>query len=184
MMIYGPQYSASSKPSVTLKSGNGSNYGASFPLNPNPFDLFEITAPSSYTPGIYVYNGTTSKWVPVDVAQVPYDVAMGYTSKPAASQLIGKINLVRPIVVPAAFAGSIATVETAPVASAVFSIRINDAEIGTITFAAGAKSGTFTGPASKSMWVATNSLSIVAPAVADAALSGLSVTLNANQLSV
>lgn len=74
-----------------------------------------------------------------------------------------------------AAADSTATAEVAATATAVFSITRNAVEIGTITFLAGATTGTVS--LSSTGLSVDDALRIIAPSPADATLSGISITL-------
>lgn len=88
---------------------------------------------------------------------------------------------------PVDFAGSVATLQTAPTtSSAVFDIKKNGTNVGTITFAVGAKKGTFVAAATTTLDPASatpDQLQIVGPATANAAAAGLSVSLKGNPVA-
>lgn len=82
---------------------------------------------------------------------------------------------------PIDFAGSVATVQTAPtVADAIFDIQKNGISVGSLTFTVGQKKGVFTAAAVTTCDPAAtvpDQLQIVGPATANAALAGLSVSI-------
>lgn len=77
----------------------------------------------------------------------------------------------------AALAGSRAKAGVAATAAAVFSVRKNGTEVGTITFPAGATAGDFAAAAAIDL-VNTDELTVVGPATADATLADLRITLH------
>jgi hypothetical protein len=107
----------------------------------------------------------------------PYDVGLYAAGKPAASAILMRFVFNRVISTAINLAGSVASLGTAPTASAAFSLTKNGSAIGTLNFAAGATSGTFTVAAAQN-FVSGDVLAITAPGTADSTLSDLSVTLN------
>jgi hypothetical protein len=92
------------------------------------------------------------------------------------AQLIAELLLPVDVDLPAALTGSLAKVRTAGTAEVVISVRKNEVEVATITFATGVTTPTIAA-ASAIELSAGDSLSFVGPATADATFAGLSVTL-------
>lgn len=113
---------------------------------------------------------------------MPYDIGGGTIGKPNVNEKIVNMAMTRDIFFPANFAGSRATADAAATASTVFTINKKDGggttQIGTITFAIGATTGTFasTGGTTQSLDNA-DTLFVTAPASPDDTLSDISITL-------
>lgn len=118
--------------------------------------------------------------ISISAAMTPYDIAAFVASKPEAGAKVCKLRVVRPFNLPANLTGSYASAETAgTVGAAQFLIKKNGTEVGSFSFAVGATTATFV-MASAQAFVAGDSLEIVAPAVQNAALAGISFTLAGN----
>lgn len=105
----------------------------------------------------------------------PYDLGLFFPGKPTASQLLASITAVRAFSFAANFAGSVASCGVAPTASTSVSITKNGTAIGTITFAAGATTATFTGSAVS--FAIGDVLGFLGAATADATFANFSATL-------
>jgi hypothetical protein len=105
----------------------------------------------------------------------PYDIAFYLSGKFTASQTCMELNVARGFSLPASLTGSIARLDTAPAASLTFSINHNGVGAGTISFASGSQTGTFSFTAAVT-FAAGDTLSVVAPTTADTSAAGLSVT--------
>lgn len=104
-----------------------------------------------------------------------YDITSGrLLGRPASDETFDLGISARPVTFPANLAGSIARASAAATGTAVFSIRKNGVEVGTVTF-----DGSSTGAFSSSGFAlaAGDLVSIVAPTTQDATLAGLIFTL-------
>ncbi len=90
------------------------------------------------------------------------------------SEVLWRQRIDQEFLLAANFDGWIAELETAPTSSLVIDVRVNAGSIGTITFAGGATTGTFSTTAAQDL--NTKLLRLVAPATADATAAGLNVT--------
>lgn len=106
----------------------------------------------------------------------PYDLGAFFPGKPAASQLMGRIAAVRAFDLPAGLVGSVASSGTASTAATSISLLKNGTAFGSVAFAAGATAATFSA-ASAVAFAIGDTLSIQAPATADATLADISITL-------
>jgi hypothetical protein len=107
----------------------------------------------------------------------PYDLAATYPGAPAASALMLRIPLARAVVFPAGLTGSRGTATANATGTTVFNIQLNGATVGTMTFAAGASTATFTA-ASAIGAVAGDVISVLAPATPDATLTDVGFVLS------
>ncbi|TCG08385.1 hypothetical protein BZM27_12695 [Paraburkholderia steynii] len=107
---------------------------------------------------------------------VPYDMLMYCPGLPANNAVMARIITPRAVTLPASLTGSYASADVAATASTSLNITRNGSVIGSVNFAAGAASGTFTF-ASQVVTAPGDILKIVNQATADATLSNISVTL-------
>lgn len=106
-----------------------------------------------------------------------YDITLWQEGVAAASQIMLKVKLPRAVSFPASFSGStVAPADVPATGSTVFSIKKNGTEIGTLTYGAGSNVGTFYSVGAWSFAIG-DVLTIVAPSVPDATLSGIAVCL-------
>lgn len=143
-----------------------------FPASPTNLQVFTDSTSNK----TWVYNSTQQTWESKNYAI--YDIAGGIPGTPTASQEVARFDIARSVLFPVSFGGSYWNCDVAPAAQAVFSVGVNGTEIGTIVFAAGATTATFTTVSAGSTQVnAGSTLTITAPATADTALSQASGTL-------
>lgn len=114
-------------------------------------------------------------------AAAPYDVSNFINGKPLASEILIRTVIVRAISLQANFAGCLAYCSTAAAAAATLAILKNGVQVGTITFAIGAKSGTFSTSSAITFNVG-DQLVVTAPSTVDATLSDISISLYGTQL--
>lgn len=121
-------------------------------------------------------NGRTSE-LPVgdSLTGLRYDLSTFATGQPAASEILFDFAAPVAFTLPVNLAGSVALASAAPNAVANFSLTKNGTQVGTISFAAGALTATFTAASAISVAVGDR-LQIIAPSTQDAALSGLAFT--------
>jgi hypothetical protein len=108
--------------------------------------------------------------------QGPAYVSGSWPGSPAASQIVERYIFATSVNFSAGLAGSYGTAGTAATAAATFAIAKNGTAIGTMAFAAGATSATFT-MSSAATFAAGDVLTIAAPATPDATLANLAWTL-------
>ena len=108
--------------------------------------------------------------------QGPAYVSGSWAGGPGASQVIERYIFATSVTFAAGLTGSYGTAGTAAAASASFSIQKNGSTVGTMIFAAGAASASFT-MASQTSFAGGDVLTIVAPAAPDATLANLAWTL-------
>lgn len=113
-----------------------------------------------------------------DLPAQPYDLTGFYPGVPGSSIRLTRVPFARAVTFPANFAGSVAASVVAATGSTAFDVRKNGSSVGTITFAAGATTATFTtaGGAAVSM-AAGDHLSIMSPSTADATLADIDFVL-------
>lgn len=105
-----------------------------------------------------------------DLPAQPFDLTAFYPGVPSASVRVTRVPIARAVTFPANFAGSVGIASVAATASTAFDVRKNGTSVGTITFAAGATTATFTTSGAVS-YAAGDYLSIVSPATPDATLA-------------
>jgi hypothetical protein len=103
-----------------------------------------------------------------------YDIGAGCMGKPAASAIILIYKLPRAVNFGANMAGSYAVAATAATASTVFTVYKNAVQVATITFAASATTGTYSGTAN---FAAGDNIGIVAPGTQDSTLADIGFSL-------
>lgn len=105
-----------------------------------------------------------------------YDVASFDTDRPGSGETIVRWQAPRATMFLSGLTDSIASAQVAALAIAVFSLRKNGAQIGTLTFAAGSASGVFAAP-SDTTFSRGDILTVIAPNPRDDNLSGTAATL-------
>jgi hypothetical protein len=100
----------------------------------------------------------------------PFDLTAYYPGVPSASVTVTRVPVARAVAFPANFTGSVGIASVAATASTAFDVRKNGTSVGTITFAGGATTATFTTSGAVS-FAAGDYLSIVAPSTPDATLA-------------
>ena len=106
----------------------------------------------------------------------PYDMACFAPGALTANQKLARVVVPRAVTLPSGLTGSYAKAGTAATASTTLTITQNGTSIGSINFAAGAATGTFTFSSAVTT-AAGDVLQIQAPATPDATLADVSVTL-------
>ena len=102
-------------------------------------------------------------------------ISGSYSGAPSSNLLMQQYVFTETVVFPSGLAGSAGVAGVAATGSAGFNIAKNNSLVGTMTFAAGSKTATFT-MASATTFVAGDILTMFAPATPDATLSSLSWT--------
>lgn len=121
---------------------------------------------------ISITNNVISATAPA----IPYDIASAILGKPAGSAVVMRFVAVRAFTIAAGATGSVAKTASVATASTTFSLQKNGAQFGTMVFAAGAASGSFT-VASTTSFAAGDILTIVAPTSADATFGDCEFTI-------
>ncbi len=187
MYVFGIQL-AGEQSQILRAPGDPATSGTTFPSSPTNGRVWYLTAVSGQNqPGIYVYSSVRAKWVPQLQTYNPYDVALAALKRFAGGQEIARFLSVRTTAIMTAFAGSLANADVAATAQTVFKINAYDSatstviQIGTITFAAGSKTGVFAAVGAyignEIILVSGDQLRVVAPDTVDTTLNGLAVTI-------
>jgi hypothetical protein len=113
-------------------------------------------------------------------ASVMTTVSGSYAGSPTANLVIQRYVFAGTVTFPAGLTGSQGTVGTAASVTTTFSIRKNGANVGSMMFAAGATTASFT-MASATIFLAGDIMTVVAPVSADATLANLAWTLVGSQ---
>ena len=107
-------------------------------------------------------------------------VSGSYTGPPTANLVVQRYVFAGTVMFAAGLTGSQGTAGVAATAATTYSIRKNGSNVGTMVFAAGATTATFT-MASATTFMAGDVLTMVAPASPDATLANLAWTLVGSQ---
>lgn len=127
-------------------------------------DLTDVQITSPTSGQIFSYNGGTSKW---NNTNAPYDVYGSFIGRPTDSQNIWGIVIGRAITFPINLTGSVAVCVTAPSTDVSMPILQNGVQIGSIDWATGTTSATFTF-SSAVTFASGDFLDIIAPSPLDA----------------
>lgn len=187
MLTYGLQL-AGEQAQIVRSPGDPNSSGTTFPANPANGRVWYLTAVAgSNQPGLYVYSQVRAKWVNQLQSVNPYDVGLSVLKRYAGGQEIARYLSVRTTAIIKNFGGSLAVADVAATASSAFKISAYDSatqaviQLGTVTFAAGSKTGVFAPLAAyqdkEIILVAGDQLRIVAPDTADTTLNGIAITV-------
>lgn len=153
---------------------NGSSYDQT--INVTIQSIKGASLPVTLTPDTMLwFNG--SAWV---CSKLPYDIAAYFVGKPTASLVIAQLPFARTASFNANLAGSYAKSTVAATASTTFSIQKNGSQIGTMVFAAGQSTATFTLPTGQETIAVGDIITIVGPATPDSTLANISFCLKCN----
>ena len=109
-----------------------------------------------------------------------YDIGLFIPGQPAASAMVFQFVVPRAISFPVNLVASLARAGTAATSAASFTLRNNGSNIGTIDFAAGSATATFSLPVGAA-FAAGDVLEILAPSPQDATLADVSITVSASR---
>ena len=119
---------------------------------------------------------TVSDCTPLDEVTVPYDMSFFISGTPdTASRLLGAFPISRTVFIDSAAISHIAVAEVGPAAETVYIVKKNTIQVGTVTFAAAATTGTVNFPLDVSL-AAGDVLKLVAPASPDLTIQDAAVT--------
>lgn len=130
-----------------------------------------VTEAAAIDKNMLRWDNGTSRWIADPRA---YDVAINFVGLTVSGEKM-RIKIVRAVTLPASLTGSSADAGTAATASTVFTLKQNTTGIGTITFAAGATTGTFSFTSAVT-FAAGDTFEIDAPATADTTLADIAFT--------
>jgi len=121
---------------------------------------------------------TALGYVPLSPAAKYYDVSGGAVGAITANQLLAQYVGGRTVTFPANFAGSNGYAATAPTASCTFTVAVSGTTVGTMVFAAGSHTATFTTVSGSGFtMVPGNVMTITAPVSVDTTLATVSCIL-------
>lgn len=145
---------------------------ASFPAATN---LQGVVVVASDTNKAYVSNGVTWKEIQY-VGNSVYDIALNVYGQPnTANDLLASFTAPRAVSIAAGAAG-VATCNTAPAAALTLPIKVNGAQVGTVSFSAASTSGTVNFTSAVNMSTG-QILTLFNPATPDATIQDISVTI-------
>jgi hypothetical protein len=125
---------------------------------------------------LFYGDGSTLQVVAEAGLGAPYDVGGTFPGQPTSGAVILRYPLPRAVRFPATLSGSKGVAGTAPAAAVSFSIRKNSIQFGTMDFAVGANTATFTA-ALDTDFAAGDVLTVIAPSPADSALADVGFAL-------
>jgi len=130
------------------------------------------------TDGQWYYKASdgTEKTLVGPTGGTTYDPMVFFIGKPTSSEVMLRQVIARIVGFPVNMTNSQASVGTAATAQTIYSLQKNSVEFGTITFAAASSIGTFSASTSTNFSVG-DILTVVAPAVPDATMKDISITL-------
>jgi hypothetical protein len=112
-----------------------------------------------------------------DAAAPPFDMGLFISGLPGAAEMVYQFVATRPLDFPSGLTDSQGYAATAPAdANKDFDVRKNGTSVGTVSFAQGSQTATFTAASAFSL-AAGDRLSLVAPSTQDSALADVSITL-------
>lgn len=126
--------------------------------------------------GLAIDGGTGA--LSVSPVALPYDVAFSVFGAPTASEVLLRFVTTRAYTIATNFAASVAKAAVAATANTVFVVKKNGTQVATITFAAAGTTGTFSTQAAVTYSIG-DTLSVTAPASADATLADIDFTFTA-----
>ena len=109
-------------------------------------------------------------------AWTAFDFAFQCVGTIDPAQIVGEWTLTRPVRLAANLQGSVAVCRTAPSSAAVLDFRVDGASAGSITFAIGTSTGSFTYIGQTTLPAGAR-IRIVGPSPADATMEGLAIRL-------
>lgn len=140
-------------------------------------ELFYLTTGSA---GLYLYTG--SSWLAVGTGvsgggggSTTYGVGLTISGQPTTDETLLFFPAPQALSLPTNATGSTAACEVAPSSTATFSIRKNGTQIGTVTFAANATTGTFT--ATSTSFSTGDVLSVVLTSAYDNTFSDIGIVI-------
>ena len=147
------------------------------------FTPYDASNPNGYQTSAQVATAvagatTTSTASITTWTGTPYDLGISVFGVPAASEVVYRFLITRPMTIASNFTNSLAKTATVATASTVFSVQKNGTPFGTVTFAAGSATGTFSTQGAIS-FAAGDRVSVVAPSTVDITLADTDITINA-----
>ncbi|UAW96583.1 hypothetical protein pEaSNUABM22_00095 [Erwinia phage pEa_SNUABM_22] len=187
MLTYGLQL-AGEQAQIVRAPGDPNSSGPTFPSSPTNGRVWNLTAVSGQNqPGLYVFSQVRNKWVNQLQSVNPYDVGLSVLKRYAGGQEIARYLSVRTTAIVKNFAGSMAAADIAATAASVFKISAYDSatqtviQLGTVSFAAGSKTGVFAPLVAyqdqEIILVSGDQLRVIAPDTADTTLNGVAITI-------
>jgi hypothetical protein len=104
-----------------------------------------------------------------------YDVSVPCVGKPSAGEVLLDLLVVRAFTLPQGLAGSGAVATTAPTATATLTVSRNGTAVGTVTFAAGQTTATFSS-ATAAAFAVGDRMRVIAPSTQDSTLADFTAT--------
>jgi hypothetical protein len=132
---------------------------------------------------LLICDGTPDGLFRVGPGAPVYDFGMVAGTAPGAGEVLGKVVIPRPLLIPADLAGSAVHVDTAPDDDFVIVMTRNATAVASITVHADASATLATSANAPVAIAAGDVIRFVAPATPDAAIAGISLTIAARRLA-
>jgi hypothetical protein len=132
---------------------------------------------------LLICDGTADGLFRVGPGAPVYDFGMVAGTAPGANEVLGKVVIPRPLLIPADLAGSAIHVDTAPDADFVINMTRNGTAVASITVHDDASANLATSANAPVTIAAGDVIRFLAPASPDASISGISLTIAARRLA-
>jgi hypothetical protein len=132
---------------------------------------------------LLICDGTADGLFRVGPGTPVYDFGMVTGTSPGAGEVLGKVVIPRPLLIPPDLAGSAVHVDTAPDNDFAIAMTRNGAAVASITVHADASASLATSANAAVAIVAGDVIRFVAPADPDASIAGISLTIAARRLA-
>jgi hypothetical protein len=170
----------------TVTFGAGQTVGVvAFPadVTMTPGEVLKLVAPAVPDTTIadvsIIFSGCASllsDCAPVGATTVPFDMAFFVAGSPdVASRLLGAFPVTRDVFVESTASSHVAVAEVGPAAETIYIVKKNATNVGTVTFAAAATTGTVAFSADVSL-APGDVFKLVAPAAPDTTIENMAVT--------
>ncbi|MGY6570116.1 MAG: hypothetical protein ACXIVE_14070 [Salinarimonas sp.] len=132
---------------------------------------------------VLICDGSTNGLFRAGSGAPVYDFGMVANETPEAGAVLGKVIMTRALLIPAELAGSFAHVETPPDDAFVIAITRNGTLVGTVTIKPDASVDLSTSGSAPITITPGDIIRFVAPAVTDASIAGISLTIAARRIA-
>jgi hypothetical protein len=132
---------------------------------------------------VLICDGSANGLIRVGSGAPVYDFGMVANDTPAAGAVLGKVVMTRALVIPALLAGSLAHADTPPDDPYEITLTRNGTAVGSVTINPDASVDLSTAGSAPVTITPGDIIRFLAPAVADASIAGLSLTIAARRIA-